>query len=212
MKTRLISIVIFSGCLLAGAQQTGLINHSSGQSILSFTPTVLINTPNGVQLAAGAKYQLFISRRFSLDADVVFSKDYAHLSPAAIGVPFALLYFSSDEPVYDKESLFLFLISIAAIAVSVEHISYHIPVTQDLDISPFFSLLRYKYAYDYEKALNPDFVTDQLSFAAGLQINRYFGRFVFSPYTEYNVGYKDGLSGINAGIYFGIYFYGRRTK
>ena len=62
------------------AQDTIIANHNSGQSVLSFSPTVLLNTPNGVQLAGGIKYQLFVGERLSMDADIVFSKDYFHLA------------------------------------------------------------------------------------------------------------------------------------
>jgi hypothetical protein len=54
-----------------------------------------------------------------------------------------------------------------------------------------------------------NFVSEQFSFASGLQINKYFGRFVLSPYAEYNIGYEDHISGFNIGVYCGIYFPGK---
>jgi hypothetical protein len=184
-------------------QDTIISNHNSGQSILSFSPTVLLNTPNGVQLAGGIKYQLFVGERLSMDADIVFSKDYFHFGPGLIGLPLLLLSGSESD---DFESFGSFLFWLGAIALSFEHLSYHIPVNTDFDISPYVSVLRYKSSYEHNDISNPDFIGEQLSFAFGAQICKYFGRFVFSPYGEWNVGYKDFNSRFNLGIYLGVYF------
>ncbi len=58
----------------------------------------------------------------------------------------------------------------------------------------------------YGNHSDPDFIGEQLSFTSGVQINKYFGRFVLSPYTEFNVGYKDKIPGFNIGVYCGINF------
>ena len=55
----------------------------------------------------------------------------------------------------------------------------------------------------------PNIIIQQLSFTSGVQINKYYGKFVFSPYCEYNLGYKDLDSRFNMGIYLGIYFLGK---
>jgi hypothetical protein len=161
-----------------------------------------------VQFAGGIKYQLFLSKRFSIDADIVFSKDYYHLGPGIIGLPIGLLALNSRNEEYTSLSDFLF--SVAAIVLSFEHISYHIPLNPDLDISPYISLLRYKSSYEHNNFSDPDFIGEQFSFATGVQINKYYGKFVFSPYGEYNVGYKDLDSRFNIGFYFGIYFIGKK--
>ena len=90
--------------------------------------------------------------------------------------------------------------------LSAEHIAYHIPVKSILDISPYTSLLRYKSSYRYCDYTNPKYAGEQFSFALGVEINRYFNKFQFSPYVEYNVGYADHISGFNAGVYCGYYF------
>jgi hypothetical protein len=185
------------------AKDTIIANHNSGQSILSFSPTVLLNTPNGLQLAGGIKYQLFVGKRLSMDADIVFSKDYFHFGPGLLGLPLLLLSGSESD---DFESFSSFLFWLGAIVLSFEHLSYHIPVNRDFDISPYVSVLRYKSSYEHNDLSNPDFIGEQLSFAFGVQICKYFGRFVFSPYGEWNVGYKDFNSRFNLGIYLGIYF------
>jgi hypothetical protein len=193
--------------VINNAQDSVIGNHSSGQSVLSFSPTVLLNTPNGVQLAGGIKYQLFVGKRLSMDADIVFSKDYFHFGPGLIGLPL-LLFSGSGSDDFDSFGSFLFWLG--AIALSFEHLSYHIPVNTDFDISPYVSMLRYKSSYEHSNISDPDFVGEQLSFALGVQIYKYFGRFVFSPYGEWNAGYKDFKSRYNLGIYLGIYFKSER--
>lgn len=205
-------------CLLTYSQfeyykpDTSLNHHRSGDLIASASPNVLYNTPNGIQMAAGIKLQVFISKRFSLDADLVFGRNYVHAGPGLIGLPLGLIamgnVFVNGSALFDnyEGSLIDFVFSLAAIAFSFEHISYHIPMKNNLDISPFLSLLRYKSAYEYGNYSNPDFIGEQFSFASGIQVNKYFGRFLVSPYAEYNVGYKDHIHGYNFGIYCGIHF------
>lgn len=193
-------------------QETQLKTHSFGQSILSFSPTLLLTPPNYMQLAGGAKFQLFISKRFSIDGDLMISRHYFHVSPAVIGVPIVLFAFSPREERLNRDGLIVVLLGVASVILSVEHLSYHIPVSGSLEISPFVSFLRYKYAYESEMETDPFAITDQLTFASGLQLNKYFGRFVLSPYGEYNIGYKDHRSGFNVGVYLGIYFDGEHSR
>jgi hypothetical protein len=183
--------------------------HRSGDFIASASANVLLKTPNGQQMAAGVKMQLFLGKKFSVDGDLVFSRDYVHFGPGLIGLPLGLLAMGSENGVLfgdNGDGLTEFLFSIAAIALSFEHISYHIPLKNKLDISPFVSILRYKYAYKYGDSSGTNYIGEQLSFATGVQFNKYYGRFVLSPYAEYNIGYKDGISGFNLGVYCGIYF------
>jgi hypothetical protein len=163
-------------------------------------------------MAGGAKIQLFLNDRFSLDADLVFGRDYVHLSPGLIGLPLLLLAKGSNEGLSfggDDGSFTDFLISVALIAISFEHISYHVPLKNNLDISPYLSLLRYKYAYEHGKYSDLNFTGEQMSFATGVQFNKYFGRFVLAPYAEYNIGYSDHISGYNIGLYCGVYLPGK---
>jgi hypothetical protein len=180
------------------------MQHQSGDIILSVSPNILFNTPNGVQIAGGVKFQMFLSKRISFDADLVFGRDYLHTGPGIIGIPVGLLLGTGSEIESDSFSDFLFYA--AMIALSFEHISYNVPVKSDMDISPYISLLRYKYAYEHGNYSDPNVKGEQLSFALGLQLNKYFGRFVLSPYAEWNMGYMDHISGFNVGVYCGIYF------
>jgi len=182
------------------------MQHQTGDIILSGSPlNILCNTPNGVQIAGGIKFQLFLSKRFSLDADLVFGRDYIHTGPGIIAIPVGLFTLGTGTEI-ESDSFTDFLFYAAMIALSFEHISYHIPVKSDLDVSPYMSLLRYKYAYEHGSYSDSNVKGEQMSLALGLQINKYYGRFILSPYAEWNMGYGDHISGYNIGVYCGIYF------
>jgi hypothetical protein len=175
--------------------------HRKLDVMLTVSPNMLINTPNGIQAAGGFKLQIFLNEHISADADIVLGNEYIHTGPGIIGLPLGLLASVIGlNGLHFEESLFL----LGFIALSVEHTSYHIPVSNDMDISPFISFLRYKVARPYSYSIDPLRIDEQLSFATGVQINKYFGRFMLSPYAEYNIGYKDHLSGANVGVYFGV--------
>jgi len=209
MKRLLILCFIFSTCFSTYSQNRSyksrppLNNHTGGDIVLSMSPTILFQTPYGPQLAGGAKVQLFVSKRFSLDADLMGSRDYVHFSPGLIGVPLGILGLATGEEA--EHPLVNLLVSLAAIALSIEHVSYHLPVTPNLDISPYVSLLRIKYAYGYGNYSDPEHIGEHLCFATGVQINSYIGRFSLSPYAEYGIGYSDKRTSFNAGLYFGLY-------
>ena len=71
--------------------------------------------------------------------------------------------------------------------------------------------LKLKYSYKFDDHSDPDFAGEQYCFATGVQINKYFGRFVLSPYAEYNIGYKDHKYGMNIGVYLGIAFQDKKS-
>ena len=223
MKKFLLICTIFSGFLsLAAYSQfeynkpdTAVNRHKEREMIFAASPTLLMRTPNGTQLVGGVKLEVFLGRRFSVDADLVLGRDYIHTGPGLIGLPLYLIVSASsarnDElfSFNDEGSLTNFLISVAFVALSFEHLSYHIPVNENVEISPYVSLLRYKYAYARSNNSDVNYISEQLSFASGVQVNKYLGRFVLSPYAEYNIGYNDHISGFNIGVYCGIYFPGK---
>jgi len=181
-------------------------NHVFGDKILAVSPNLLFNTPNGVQTAGGIKFSFFLSKRISLDADLVLGRDYVHCGPGLIAIPFWLLQstnfgFESGDTDFNS-----FLFILAATVLSFEHISYHIPAKNHLDISPYLSLLRFKYAYEHGNYSDANVTGEQLCYALGLEVNKYFGRFVLSPYAEFDMGYKDHIPGFNMGVYCGIFF------
>lgn len=182
------------------------MKHYKGERSFSVSPNVLIHTPNGVQIAGGFKTRFFVSNRISLDAELVIGRKYIHFGPGLIAVPFLLFQPDALNSDYEFDSfgdLFFFL---GFYMLSFEHVAYHIPLKQFADISPYVSLLRFKSAGKDEFPTSENPGAAHLSFATGIEINKYFGRFVLSPYIEYNIGYRDHISGINLGVYCGICF------
>jgi hypothetical protein len=184
--------------------------HSAGDFSISGSPNVLFRTPNGIQFGCGAKMRFFVGKRLSFDTDIVFSKDYFHAGMGLIGIPLALLCLGTAS---DEESSFSALLgAIAAVAISLEHTAYHIPISQLADVSPYVSLLRYKFAYEHGVYNDPNVVNEQFSCAAGFELNRYYYRFILAPYFEFNMGYRDHLPAFNTGVYLGYYFPVRNTN
>jgi hypothetical protein len=206
----IIIILIYSGCSYSQFEyykpDMTEITHFKGERSFSIAPNVLTNTPYGVQFAGGLKTRYFVSRRISMDADLVFGRKYMHFGPGLIAVPFLLFQpdaINSDYQFDSFSDLFFFL---GFYMLSFEHVAYHIPLKQYTDISPYICLMRFKSAGENEFPANNNAGTGQFTFASGIELNKYFGRFVFSPYVENNIGYKDHISGINMGVYFGYMF------
>jgi hypothetical protein len=192
-------------------QGSGGISHSLGDLSFAVSPNILFNTPNGIQLAGGLKIRIFMGKRFSFDSDLMFGRDYIHAGPGIIGIPVWILFLGSGSD--DEESTFSeFLLKLAVMALSVEHTAYHIPVTRSTDLSPYISALRYKSAYEYGIYNETNRTNEQFSFAAGLELNKYYKRFLLAPYVEFNIGYADHVPGVNAGIYCGMFFPNKRVQ
>ena len=192
-------------------QVSGGISHSLGDISFAVSPNILFNTPNGIQFAGGFKMRIFMGKRFSFDTDLMFGRDYIHAGPGIIGIPvwmFALGSGTSDE----ESSISEFLFKVAAMALSVEHTAYHVPVGKRTDLSPYVSLLRYKSSYEYGVYTETNRTNEQLSFATGLELNKYFKRLLLAPYLEWNIGYSDHTSGIYAGVYCGMFFLNKSLK
>lgn len=181
-------------------------SHNFRDLVISVSPDILFNTPNGVQVAGGLKLKMFLGRRFSFDADLVLSRNYIHLGPGLAGIPIWLLV-SSPYSYFDgaDRSLSDLLATGFFMLLSIEHTSYNIPVNNSLDISPYVSLLRFRESTKKGDYYYPGIVAQQACFATGLEVNKYFKRFLIAPYAEYSVGYTDRIPGFNIGVYFGFY-------
>lgn len=186
---------------------TTVMKHHKGERNFSVSPNVLINTPGGVQIAGGLKTRFFVNSRISMDADLVFGHKYMHFGPGLIALPFLLFQPNALNSDYEFDSFGDFFFFLGFYMLSFEHVAYHIPLKKFTDISPYVSLLRFKSAGEDEFPGNNKAGTGQFSFATGIELNKYFGRFALSPYIEYNIGYKDHISGINLGVYCGISFH-----
>jgi hypothetical protein len=207
----LTAILLFSFTLNAqeqNLQEISMVNnniHSPGDVSFSFSGNRIMNEPFGSEFCGGIKMRFFIGKKISFDSDLVFGKDYTHFGPGVIGIPLMLLSntFESDD---NENSGTLFLIKLALILLSTEHIAYHFPVKNNTDISPFISALRLKQFKIDDANISPEDNYAHASFAAGLELNQYFKRFVLSPYAEYNISYDGYLRGFNFGVSFGYYF------
>jgi len=180
-----------------------LLVHKAGDKMLSVSPNILTSHDFGVKFAGGITFQFFLGKRLSIDADLVIGNDYVHFGPGVIAIPLWILAFSQSEFV-DNNDLGLdgYLITLAAAVLSFEHMSYHIPVNKDLDISPYVSLLRFK-SNMHSSGENTG---DNVSFATGVHFDKYLGRFFISPYAEYTIGYTHHVSGFNTGVGLGMSF------
>jgi hypothetical protein len=219
MKTLITLFILIAACPAVICQNqtesvpqvSDRITHDVGDLSFSGSPTLLFDTPNGTQFAGGLKMRIFMGKRISFDADIVFGRDYLHTGPGIIGIPLWILFLGSS--VSDEESTFTeFLMKIAAMALSAEHLAYHAPLRKDIEMAPYISVLRYKYANRYGNYSDSTFISDQFSFAAGIEWNKYYKHFLLSPYVEFNIGYQDHLPGINAGVYCGIFIPNKRMK
>jgi hypothetical protein len=179
--------------------------HLPGDVSVSVTGNLIMNDPYGSQFAGGIKLRMFIGERVSFDSDFVLGKDYTHFGPGIIGLPLWILGtglgFSTDE----DGSFAWFLFKLAVMALSAEHVAYHFPVGNTTDISPYISVLRFKQLNINDNLINPEDNYARTSFAAGVELNKYFNRFVLSPYAEYNITYDGYLRGFNFGLSFGYY-------
>jgi hypothetical protein len=198
--------------LPAHSQTESIINsdqsspwHKKTDLIIALTPALVHDVQGSSGLSGGLKLQFFLGERFSLDADIVANNGYVHFSPALIGIPLGLIGLSEEEQTFR-----MFFLSLAGIALAAEHFSIYFPLKKDMELSPYISLLRYKIRWSndvefYEVA--PEGSADQqFCFATGLQLNKYFGRFLISPYADYSIGYNDHLSCFQAGVHLGIQF------
>ena len=90
--------------------------------------------------------------------------------------------------------------------IALEHLAYHFPVKNFIDISPFISALRCKLLKTYNEEL-PLCKNDlPPAFAVGVELNKYFGKFFISPYAEYSMTYDGKVKGFTFGLNAGYYF------
>lgn len=181
-------------------------DHKFRDASISIAPNILFNTPNGTQVAGGLKLRMFLNKRISFDADLVLSRGYAHFGLGLLGLPAWYFVFKPNKNTSNSQSVSTILAMAAIMLLSAEHTAYNIPVTNKMEISPYVSVLRFKSLYNNSSKNSDDSNEFQVSFAAGLEVNKYFKKFILSPYVEYNIGYYDHIPGFYTGIYCGFYF------
>jgi hypothetical protein len=179
--------------------------HSKKDFSISASPGFLLNTPNGNIFTGGLKIRVYVGHRFSFDSDIMFGRHYMQLAPGIIGIPALLLGYELGFGTEEGQTFTEFLILGALIVLSVEHFAYHIPVRGYIDISPYMSLLRFRQFTNVANSENADGVEGSICFAAGLEVNKYFSKFILSPYADYSVGYSGPIRGFTFGINLGYY-------
>lgn len=147
------------------------ISHSTNDAIISFSPNVLYNTPDGLFIGGGMKLRLFVSDRFSFDSDCVIGPNYMHFGPGIIGLPLWYLSSTLNFNTEDHQSVETFLFLGAIMILSAEHFSFHIPMKHNTDISPYMSFLRFKTITEISHTKEPDKTNSTTNFAVGLEIN-----------------------------------------
>jgi hypothetical protein len=183
---------------------TGKTFHVYRDFGIAAAPVFRYDTPSGPSLAGSLKMRLFLGKRFSFDSEIVFGKDYLTFGPGLFGIPCWLLLFPSlDEDISLEEMAGIAILA----ALTAEHTAYHIPLKKYTDLSPYISLLKFKTYYGSYKDAHPDTWEDQVCFALGIELNKYFNKVVLSPYIEYNQGYGDHRGFMYAGVYLGFYVF-----
>ena len=169
------------------------ITHKSGDITLDAGPNILMNGSVG----GGLNFQVFLGRRISVNGDLAAGKDYFHLGVGSIFIP--VWFLLSDDGIGSLDDIRILLLSL-------EHTAIHFPLKNKTEISPYISLLRYRYTYTKTGTFNKNRTVGQFCFATGIRLDKYIGRFTLTPYAEYNIGYKDRISGFIGGINLGVYF------
>ena len=170
--------------------------HSPGDASISLSGNVVSNAHLGSRLVGGFKMRMFVGNRLSLDADLLIRNGYVHFGPGLLGLPLWLLDAESGSSGDEGDSFRLFLLKMATGALSAEHIAYHFPIRNTIDVSPFVSALR---------LTQLEGNTLHAAFVAGVEVNRYVRRFVLSPYVEYSIAYGGDFRGFNVGMNIGYY-------
>jgi hypothetical protein len=179
-------------------------DHIYKDAGFALAPVLRYNSSEGTSIAGSFKMRMFLGKRFSFDSDITLGKDFVTFGPGLLGIPFWLLGFPSESG--DGYRFGELLIIGAMVLLTAEHTAYHIPLKNYTDLSPYISLLRLQAAMN-DNPDNPYSGSDKICYAFGLELNKYFNKFVFSPYVEYNQAYGSSYGHIFAGAYFGLYIF-----
>ena len=191
-------------------KNSGKIFHSKKDISISLSPNILFNTPGGRIIAGGMQIRMFVGKRFSFDSDLMIGRDFLQLGPGIFGLPALLLGYNWSFGTDEEDNTFTeFLILGIAVLLSAEHFSYHFPASNNTEISPYVSFLRFRNFGNAENSEN-GYGESSACFAVGFEVNKYFKRFILSPYMDYTIGYSSPINGFTTGINCGYYLPSRR--
>ncbi len=182
--------------------------HERGHWTLTAFPAWVSHPDANPRAAIGMNASVFMGRYVSLNANFAVGRGYFQGGVALLGIPFILLG-STHPGILFFGSLEEFLLSLALIALTFENINFHIPLGQDIELSPYFSLFRIKYIREGYGANGYD---THVNLVLGSSLNIFTTeRFFVAPFVETTRDWgPGGLWGLNAGVHLGFYFYGRR--
>jgi hypothetical protein len=180
--------------------------NKGGDFIIEISPNISTNNIAGSRFAGGANFEYFVSRRVNFNAYLFIGNGFGHLNLSVITLPIFILFMNQNST-SEIENLEDLVIKILLILTVFENPSIHFPVSSSSDFSLNTSPLRIKWD-EKTKSVSKD-ENVQLAFAAGIRYNKYFGRFVLSPYGEFSFGYSDFTPEINTGIHFGLFIPGK---
>jgi len=176
--------------------------YSPRDFILELSPNYVYREDVFPSITGSINMQYFVARNVSINGNLSVGQDYIHFGPGLLGIPLMSLGGFRNWLEIDE-----FLMLLIIMVGSFENTSFHFPVGSNLDISPYFSLLRFQYLYEPPTSRYNDF---SLSFALGSRLNIFFSdHWMISPYLEYTRTYLSGLDGLQGGIYIGYYFRSR---
>ncbi|WP_163324487.1 hypothetical protein [Draconibacterium mangrovi] len=217
MKKLLYIVLIVSVLPLFLSAQDGIFSNTPSEpamlhskrdfSIFVSTGYLSANNPYNSSLSGGIKMRMFLGERFSFDSGFLIGEDHSQWGIGTIGLPLWMLGMGvlADEEDDIGTEFWTFVFFGLTMLLSSEHIAYHIPTHNNIEISPYVSFLRFKQFSNVVSPEHPDGYDGATCFALGMELNTYFNKFIVAPYVDYNIAYSGNFRGFNVGINLGYY-------
>lgn len=154
--------------------------------------------------STGITFEAMLGKHFGLETGIRGGKDNMQIGGAAVSLPFIVLFgalLSENKPENDK----LILPLLVGLVLSVEHMNYHINLSEKFRLTPNISLFRVRYMYDrYNTRFKNSWVT---SGSAGLKLGYiHQNKWLFNFYGEGSHLYTSKSNGWQAGFSMGFIF------
>jgi hypothetical protein len=162
------------------------------------------------QQAYGITTEVMLTNIWGIEFSVAGGQDYFETSAGPLlALYFVFETFADDEDDDDDGTITLGII--AAIIASFEHSNFHIPITQNLELIPNFSLLKYRYMYNETNSYKED---DFLSWSVGIKVGILTDRnWYYNAFAERAQLYYSGRpSGWQIGLNVGYTFKNKKEK
>ncbi|MFC2115697.1 hypothetical protein ACFLTU_04440 [Bacteroidota bacterium] len=181
------------------------VMHEAWDWTLSISPNY-VDHPNAYpRVVGGINSMVFLGRYISLNANVAAGQGYLQFGSGLLGIPAILA--GGTLMLTDGLGPDGFIVVAALLVLAFENINFHFPVNSNLEISPYFSLLRIKYI---EEGYGISGSSWNANMVGGIRLNIFVSeRFFIAPYTEAtrDLGYgRKCIWGVNGGFHAGFYF------